>query len=151
MFYCNRKDACRYDYHNELFQKAYAWLDQIDPETIAKGDYVIVEGKVIAHVNEPVTKPYEQCIYESHAEHFDIHYMIHGQEAVAVAPVQDLVQNGANAANDNLFYQAPSQHGTVLLTEGQMLILDPEDGHATCVAVGKEAQIKKIVIKVSIK
>ena len=52
--------------------------------------------------------------------------------------------------NDLIFYEEPAVSGSVLLEEGDLIVVAPEDAHKPrCQAAGPEP-VKKVVIKVAV-
>lgn len=52
--------------------------------------------------------------------------------------------------NDVVFYEDPPMSGQVLLREGDLVVVAPEDAHKPRCAAGDPAPVKKVVVKVKI-
>ena len=50
--------------------------------------------------------------------------------------------------NDVVFYEDPELYGQVLLKEGDLIVVAPEDAHKPRCAAGTPAPVKKVVVKV---
>jgi YhcH/YjgK/YiaL family protein len=70
-----------------------------------------------------------------------------GVEAVQVASSGF---GGRIDENDVVFYSDPDLYGQVLLREGDLIVVAPEDAHKPRCAAGAPAPVKKVVVKVKI-
>lgn len=52
--------------------------------------------------------------------------------------------------NDVVFYEDPPMYGQVLLREGDLIVVAPEDAHKPRCAAGEPGPVKKVVVKVKI-
>ena len=53
-------------------------------------------------------------------------------------------------ANDVVFYKDPELFGQILLKEGDLIVVAPEDAHKPRCEAGTPAPVKKVVVKVKI-
>jgi YhcH/YjgK/YiaL family protein len=150
MFFSNIAIAEKYDYLEEKFRAAYRWLAETDIKALPEGSYPILGDKVIANVQEYITEPKETRFFETHKLYFDIQYMVTGDEMFGVCKAEGLVLKEAIEANDLYFYEEPAMSGEVLLKEGDLIVVAPEDAHKPRCAAGAPAAVKKVVVKVAL-
>jgi biofilm protein TabA len=135
-----------------LFKKAFAYISSVDLASVAPGTYkvdgdnirAIFSGKKGVTVAESVAK------FECHNQHIDIQLCIKGKEQFGWKPrTSCLTPNGEyNFEKDVLLYSdKPDTYFE--LTDGQFVILFPEDVHAPMIAADEHI-IQKVVIKVKI-
>lgn len=143
-------NAHKYFSLNPHFEKAFAYIQDADLESMEPGKYeidgnnlkAIYANKTGMSAAESITK------FECHNNHIDIQLCIKGKETIGWKPRGDcLVQKGDyNPEKDVLFYSdAPDTYFG--LTDGQFAIFFPEDVHAPMIG---EGEIKKLVIKVKL-
>lgn len=86
---------------------------------------------------------------EAHRKYIDIQYLIEGEEAVGVAPLEEMTEVvEAKPENDIWFYHGPTTR--LPIGNRRFLVLFPEDAHAPCIAIGERARVKKCVVKVAV-
>ena len=76
--------------------------------------------------------------------------MVTGQEFFGVCHREGLKLCEAKPDNDVYFFEEPEFSGQVLLREGDLIVVEPEEAHKPRCAVGAPAQVKKVVVKVKI-
>ena len=81
---------------------------------------------------------------------FDIQYMVTGDEMFGVCKRDGLKEIDRIDENDVVFYSDPDLYGQVLLREGDLIVVAPEDAHKPRCAAGAPAPVKKVVVKVKI-
>lgn len=139
-------------YHcvHPLFTKAFEYISSHDLKAIEPGNYEIEGEKLKAVVFDKPGKTVAESLekFECHDRHIDIQVCIQGQEQIGWKPRTDCKDPKGiyNMEKDVAFYHdSPSMY--FQLTEGQFVILFPEDVHAPMIS---EGNIKKLVIKVRI-
>lgn len=150
MLFSHISIAEKYNYLNERFQRAYQWLRETDLSKVAVGAYEIGGSDVIANVQEYTTLPASECFFETHDLYFDIQYLISGKEMFGVCKREGLVKREENPANDVVFYEEPALSGQVLLLEGDLIVVAPEDAHKPRCQAGAADFVRKVVIKVKV-
>lgn len=151
MYFANIKIAEKYNYLNSKFKEAYKWLEETDVNSLAPGAYEILGQEVVANVQEYTTMPGETLFFETHDKFFDIQYLASGREAFGVCKRDGLVEKEKNEDNDVIFYQEPAFSGRVILEEGDLIVVAPEDAHKPRCMAGEPCTVKKVVVKVSVK
>ncbi len=124
--------------------KAIDYINSHDLKSLPLGKTVI-DDDIYINVMEPETKM--ENIYEAHREYIDIHYMIDGEEEIAIAPVEDMeVTEEYNSENDCVLGKAEGERHTI--RSGQYCITFTSEAHSPCLCVTKPMKIKKAVFKV---
>lgn len=150
MFFSNIKIAEKYNYLEEKFRAAYKWLAETDIAALSPGSYPILADQVIANVQEYTTILPETGSFETHEKFFDIQYVVSGKEQFGVCKRDGLVVKTRDEANDLIFYEEPKLSGTVLLEEGDLIIVAPEDAHKPRCQADGPCEVKKVVVKVAV-
>ncbi len=150
MFFANISIAEKYDYLDEKFRAAYKWLAETDIKSLEPGTYPILGEQVYASVQEYETEPKEKRSFEAHKKFFDIQYMVTGDEMFGVCKEEGLKETEAHDDKDLYFYEEPALSGEVLLKEGDLIVVAPEDAHKPRCAAGTPAAVKKVVVKVAL-
>lgn len=150
MFFSNVKIAEKYNYLEEKFTVAYKWLAETKIKDLPEGFYPLMGDDVIASVQEYTTSPWEERQFETHDLYFDIQFMVTGDEMFGVCKRDGLVEVNRIEENDVVFYEEPAMSGRVLLREGDLIVVAPEDAHKPRCAAGEPAPVKKVVVKVKV-
>ena len=141
----------RYDFQNERFQKVYAFLRQNDLSALPLGKHEVAGDEVFANVQEYDTVPAAQKHYEAHRRYFDIQYIVSGEEAIAVTPVEGVkALQEFDEASDFCLYDEPKVCSWVPLHAGELMILSPEEAHKPGCALAGPEHVRKIVVKVAL-
>ena len=89
--------------------------------------------------------------FETHEKFFDIQYMVTGEEQFGVCKLEGLKLCESHEDNDLYFYEEPAEAGTILLKEGDLIVVEPEEAHKPrLVAGGEKKAVKKVVVKVAV-
>lgn len=150
MFCSNIGIAEKYDYLDEKFRKGYQWLRDTDIHSLPEGSYPVMGEDVVAHVQEYTTFPPDQGLFETHEKYFDIQYMVSGKEQFGICKRDGLIVKERKEENDLIFYEEPGLSGSVLLLEGDFIVVAPEDAHKPRCVAGEPCKVKKVVIKVAL-
>ena len=140
----------KYNYLEEKFTVAYRWLAETNIKDLPEGFYKLMGDDVIAGVQEYTTSPKEQRRFETHDKYYDIQYMVTGDEMFGVCKRDGLKEIERIPENEVVFYEDPDLFGEVLLREGDLIVVAPEDAHKPRCAAGEPAPVKKVVVKVKI-
>lgn len=147
-------DSCSnfstYSSIHPLFPEAFAYINELDLQSVEPGKYEIVgdQLKSIVSDKQGMTREESMAKFECHDQHIDIQICVKGYETFGWKPRSTCTEPRGeyNAEKDVLFFNdKPDMF--FALTDGQFAIFFPEDVHAPM--IGSEA-IKKIVIKVKI-
>ena len=150
MFFSNIKIVEKYNYLEEKFTSAYKWLAETDLASLPVGSYPVMGNTVVANVQEYTTIPASEGAFETHEKYFDIQYVISGKEQFGGCKRDGLSVKERIEENDLIFYEEPDLSGTVLLEEGDLIIVAPEDAHKPRCQADGPCQVKKVVVKVAL-
>lgn len=150
MFSCHINISTKYDYLSEKFKAGYKWLAETDIKALADGSYPILGDEVVASVQSYTTEPAEKRRFEAHNKYFDIQYIAEGQEYFGVCRREGLKESEARPEKDLYFFEDPELSGMILLREGDLIVVEPEEAHKPKCAAGAPMKVKKVVIKVKI-
>lgn len=101
-------------------------------------------------LNEYETKEEESCFWEAHRKYVDIHYMLEGQEKIAVDHIERLqVKEEYDAEKDAIFFKGDVLSG-ITMNPGDVMICFPEDSHMTGLIVHERQKVRKVVLKVEL-
>lgn len=127
-------------------RKALEFLRTTPLTTLSLGRHSIDGDAVVAAIAEYATKDAAKTRWEAHRQHIDVQAVLRGEELVGVAPLESLVAEPYDEANDILF--AAGQGDLVKLTPGRFLVLFPHDGHMPGLQIGAPAPVRKLVVKI---
>ena len=152
MYTTNIELSEKYSYLSDKFKKVFTFLRETDLAVLPEGRTEIDGDEIFASVQSYTTLPPEECKFESHRDYFDLQYIVEGEECFGYEPVKNLTPSTEyDADRDLIFYQAPSEAGSVILKKGDFAIVSPEDGHAPkCMTSNGPSQVKKNVVKVRV-
>ena len=137
-------------YYNlsENLKIGFKWLESNNLNNIEDGRYEISD-KVYASVQSYETK--EDALYESHRKYADIQYMINGAEKIGVSDLESCETEIAyDSEKDIEFFTMNKEEEYLELSEGQFVILYPQDAHKPSISKGSKRFVKKVVVKVAI-
>lgn len=141
----------KYNYLDEKFRCAYEWLRGTDTAALEEGSYPIMGDSVVANVQEYTTFPSEQGYFETHEKYFDIQYVVSGIERFGICKREGLTVRSVDEKADLILYEEPEYSGSVILRQGDLIVVAPEDAHKPrCQAGQKPCSVKKVVVKVAI-
>jgi len=150
MYSCNIKISTKYDYLSEKFKAGYKWLAETNIKALEDGKYPILGDDVVASVQSYTTEPAEKRRFEAHDKYFDIQYIAEGQEYFGICHREGLKESEAHPERDLYFFEEPEISGGVILREGDLIVVEPEEAHKPKCAAGAPVHVKKVVIKVKI-
>ena len=143
------KNASKYFSVHPLFERAFQFIHETDLLNIETGKIDIAEGlKAIISDGPGKTKEESLKKFECHDQNIDIQLCVTGNETIGWKPREKCqIPNGEyNTEKDVRFFNdEPDMYFS--LTNGQFVILFPEDVHAPMIG---EGTVRKLVIKVRI-
>ncbi len=142
------KNSERYYVFGENFKKAFEFLKNNDIAKMELGRHDIDGDNVFILVQEYTSKTMDNCGLEVHAKYADVHFVKEGFEYLGYAPV-DRVGEPAIAYDpvaDATFYEKECEF--VLLAEGDIAIVFPEDAHMPQKRALVPTKVRKACIKV---
>jgi YhcH/YjgK/YiaL family protein len=144
------KNASLYFGLGKNIETALRYLQTADCHGMESGKYAI-DGKAVYAVVKKSwrTKAPEECHWEAHKDHLDIHVLFNGTEQMAYANIAGLeVVGDYDAAED--IYWLNGQGGRFSVKPGMFVIFFPEDAHMPDLSGGGPELVDKVVIKVRI-
>jgi YhcH/YjgK/YiaL family protein len=126
---------------------AYEFLSTHDMVSLEEKRYEL-GNKAYVNVEAYGTYKFNERRYESHIKYVDIQCIIVGRENIIVEPVIFLsVVEEYNPKRDITFYKNDIHGFDNIMEAGDMLLLEPTDGHMPCVAIEESVYVKKAVFK----
>lgn len=152
MFAVKCIESDKYDSLRPKFQAAFEFLRNTDLKALKQGSQIRLTEGVTAIIKETyLTGPREEGKFEVHRKHFDIQYVVEGQEFIGTVFAEGLERDGEyNEKEDIMFFREPKQSGGLVLREGDMAVFSPEDAHKPGCFLDRPEAVRKIVIKVAV-
>ncbi|MFV0522370.1 MAG: YhcH/YjgK/YiaL family protein [Mangrovibacterium sp.] len=138
----------QYHANSELWKKAFQFM-QTDLKALEVGKYPLVDGKLIANIQEYNSKEPENARWEAHENFIDVQYVISGKERMGIMPLSDAKNAGTyNAEKDVIFYGENT--GAIYPANSETYFLFfPSDLHRPCIKDDVSESVKKLVIKIA--
>lgn len=149
MIYGNRQHSQQYIGLSPRLDCALAHLQSHDLSVMEPGRYLIQGDDVWLRISDNQTKPESEALYEAHEKFVDIQMVLQGREIIRCAFRRDM--DGVievRPEQDISYYRGIGQ--PFLLSEGDFLILFPDDVHAPSLCAGAPAAVRKALFKVRI-
>jgi YhcH/YjgK/YiaL family protein len=129
---------------------ALKYLQNADFSGMESGNYPIAGENVYAVVKKSwQTKTADECHWEAHKHHLDIHVLFDGTENMAYSNVAELEAAGDyDAAEDIYWLKGPGDLFTA--KPGMFVLFFPEDAHMPDLAANSPEIVNKVVIKVKV-
>jgi len=138
-----------YSGNKDTWDKAFAWLNNVNLQSIAPGKYEIDGDKVYASVAEYVPKELKDTRFEAHRKYIDIQYVVKGVETIGVAPLsKGMVITSFDAERDIGFFEIPEADCKYYTVEpGKIFIFFPKDAHRPGIR-SNDGEVRKLVVKI---
>ena len=132
------------------FIKAFEYLNTTDLASLEKGKYEIDGDRIIAIINEYETVDASGEQMESHKKYIDVQYIVRGAELIGH---DFILEKSPSRAYDEekdymLFAEKPSFFSR--LEQHHFAVFFPSDLHMPNIRINGPAQVKKVVIKISV-
>lgn len=125
-------------------------MDEDNLDRLPLGRVEIDGDRVFALVQEYESKDFEADMWEAHKKYLDIHYIVRGSEKIKIAQIENCHHRTAYDDKEDYWLFTAEGH-EIVISEGQFIILAPEDVHQPGIMTGiKTQKIRKIVIKAMI-
>lgn len=140
------------DEAEERLGRGLDWLAENDWEAQELGRAEIDGDALFANVMAFETSFPESKDYEAHQAYIDVHYVLEGEERIAVAPVEACeVVTEYNEQDDFALYRAPEDQETwVTAQAGDFVVTEPGVAHKPGCCGENPAPLKKAVVKVAV-
>lgn len=142
------KKLCVYGSLNPHFPKVVEYLHNTDINRLPEGRHDIDGDNAYILISQPALKNENDAAVEAHDRYIDIQVVLSGREKQGWINREQCrgVSATYNSEKDIIFYE--DRPATVFdLSEGQMSIFFPWDGHAPLIGSGT---VRKAVIKVAV-
>lgn len=119
-------------------------------QPLHEGRYDILGDDLYALVQKYETKERTKCQPETHVNHIDLQYIVHGEEHMLwhdkdmLQPIVRLDRK----LDDIYFYHREPEQGIVRLKAGYFALLFPADAHTPCIKIDEIKPVYKIVFKI---
>ena len=142
MVTANIKNCERYYPLHKHFEAVFEYLKTVKKED---GKYIISKGN--AWINPPVVRNAGSDIYETHRNFIDIHYILSGSQTFGCCNPERLeIFEKYDENTDCEFLKGNGDF--VELSEGDFIIVFPEDAHNVIVDFDKTCELVTVVAKV---
>ncbi len=116
-----------------------------DRVNLKNGNYILP--------NEYQTQIKNPIIMEAHRKYIDVMYMVEGSENILIKSTDTLdnITSPYDEDGDYLLSEVNAEMSSILLNEGDFIILYPQDAHCPSCAVGDvPSNVKKVICKVQL-
>jgi YhcH/YjgK/YiaL family protein len=128
---------------------AFNFLNRPDTQSLAPGNYPIIDDDVYAIVQEYRTNPPAEVKWEAHRRYIDVQYIAAGTERMGYGPISDFeVTKDYDDANDYLLLSGNGLE--IVMVPGTFAIFFPHDVHRPTMAVDQPTAVRKVVVKVRV-
>ncbi len=129
---------------------ALKYLTDNDCTKLSVGKIPIEGEQVFAIVQDNITKPRAEGLWESHRKYIDVQFVATGIEEMGIANIHSLTVNKPyDTQTDCALYHGNGSFVTV--PSGSFTIFFPEDGHIPGSAINDmPTAVRKVVIKVAV-
>lgn len=134
----------------KAIQKALSWLKD-NYHTLSLGEHLIEGRDMYAQMIECERQMMDKVFPESHQRYLDIHFICSGEDSVGFAFAKDVleVRTPYDETRDVIFYNRLLEEQFFKMREGDFWIVFPNEIHRSTMAEARGAQLRKIVIKIS--
>ena len=144
----NISNANLYTGLGERFQRALAYLRETDLAALPVGRIELDGKNLYVLIQEYATKLPSTGKWEAHKRYIDIQYIITGQERICFAMLKRLKQGTYDPIKD--FLPLSGEGDWVTLSNGDFMVLWPNDGHMPGMAIDVQTAVKKAVVKIAL-
>lgn len=139
-----------FNWLEEDVKKCFEYAKTHNLESFEKGCHKIDGDNLYVNIVEYETTTPENRFWEAHKEYLDLHLMLRGTEQIDVNFI-DNMQQKEYVPEDDFLPLFGDANACAILTEGDWLLLYPEDAHRTAVKVKEPVKLKKAIFKIKIK
>lgn len=133
----------------EKLERAFAFLESASVDSKAPGRYDLDAERMYATITQNKTRAIEAAQFESHRKYIDLHYLIRGRELIGAADPANLREAIAYSAEKEIaMYERPEKYRKLILNPGEFVVFFPGQAHMPGCHAGKDAEIKKVVVKI---
>lgn len=141
--------AEQYHKNKEIWDKAFAFLNRKDLDTLSLGNYPLDGKKAYAIISRYDSKDFDKTKWESHRKYIDLQYIIMGKEKIGVAPViRAKVREPYDETKDIAFYESDGKY--YVAEPGTFFLFFPQETHRPSIKVDASIPVRKLVIKIGV-
>jgi YhcH/YjgK/YiaL family protein len=141
--------AKQYHANKTAWDKTFAFLRDINPDSLKTGKYVIDGDNAYADVTDNPSSVLKDAKWHSHRQYCDIMYILKGKETTGIAPIAGApVITPFNGKGDSQFYNQAMAGSYYQSNPDTFLILFPSDVHRPFIKVEGCDYVKRIRIKI---
>lgn len=132
-------------------EEAVEYLTKLNITEADAENKVIVNDDFYYSVQSYDTKDAKECKLESHRKYIDIQIMVEGRESMDLVDISKLtVKEQYDTEKDVMFWNIPDRMSRTTLTEGDYIILYPENAHRGAQKMNESEHVLKIVGKIKV-
>ncbi|HEY4155846.1 MAG TPA: YhcH/YjgK/YiaL family protein [Puia sp.] len=141
--------AEQYQRNPAIWDKAFAFLNRKDLDTLSPGNYPLDGDRVYGIVSVYDSKDMDKTKWESHRKYIDLQYVIKGKEKIGVAPVSKAkVTEPYDESKDIAHYESDGKY--YLAQPGVFFLFFPQETHRPGIKVEGSVPVRKLVIKIRV-
>lgn len=141
-----RNRAMYYALGNDI-RAALDYFASVSENDVKNTDIQIPDTDVVIKVRPLMTRPLEECSFEAHKKHIDIHYVVSGTERIGYSDINKLIETGYDEKGDMVTLDGSGD--LLTLEKGCFMIAFPDDAHMPCVCTESPAQLGKMIAKIN--
>ena len=138
----------QYKNHQELWDKAFQFIEENDLAQIAVGKYELVGERCFAIISEYETKPVAQCKTESHQDYIDIQYVVQGKELIGLTTKDYVTVTEPHDESRDVAFYSTSHIDHLEADPSAFFLFFPTDYHQPGVSAGAVSTVRKLVVKI---
>ncbi|MEH7491805.1 YhcH/YjgK/YiaL family protein [Neobacillus niacini] len=134
---------------SEKIQSTLLLLKEHDFSVYPAGRHELGED-LFFFLNEYETKEVEACFWEAHQVYLDFHYILEGNENIAVDHIEhQQIKEAYNEEKDATFFEGDVR-SIITMNPGDVMICLPEDSHMAGIMLDEKQSVRKVVLKVKL-
>lgn len=142
-------DLLNNQYLDEKLQKGFRFLNEVNFEEYSTGKHEVSDDLFFV-VSEFESKEEEDGFWEAHRNYLDFHYILKGNEKIAVDHIDNqVIKNNYDEEKDFIEFDGPIE-SSLLMKPGDVMVCFPEDSHMTGLYSTEKQQVRKIILKLKI-
>ena len=151
MVFDNVKNCSLYYGLHKNFKKAFDFIIKAVEDNLPTGKYEIDGADIYASIQEYISIDLATAKSEGHRNYIDIQFIVKGNERILVEDVNfSKIETEYSDVNDIAFYFDAEDANTLILTDGDFVVLFPHDIHKPSLTYKNKEKVKKIVVKVKV-
>jgi len=140
-------NAATYSGLGGQIQKALGFLAATDFLAMAPGRYDIDGDEMFALVQDYVTRPRGDVLWEAHRSYIDVQFIVSGEEMLGYGELSAMQASVPYDATKDCL-RAVGEGSFVRALPGTFLIFYPQDVHMPGVMASRAQAVRKVVVKV---